>query len=214
LFPALGEIPHLGKRCPIWGKTGGGRGIRDYENLLFTIKLFKFDELAQGVLCILARISNTPFERGNEMRKIFTVLMAVAFVFSVAGFAIAAEKAAAPAAAPAAEKAPAAAPAAEKAPAAKKASKPKVHEVAGTIEALDAAAGTFTVKGKKGNVELKAGEKVKLGDFKVGEKVVVKYADGTASSVKAHKAKKAAKKAEPKAEAKPMAPPAAPAEKK
>ena len=32
------------------------------------------------------------------MKKIFTVVMAVAFAFSVAGFAVAAEKAAAPAA--------------------------------------------------------------------------------------------------------------------
>jgi len=191
------------------GKPGGGWGRRNYENLLFIINLFKLDELAPCMQHPLARISNTPFERGNEMKKIFTVLMAVAFVFSVAGFAVAAEKAAAPAAAaPAAEKAPAAAPAAEKAPAPKKASKPKTHEVTGTIEALDAAAGTFTVKGKKGNVDLKAGGKVKLGDFKVGEKVVVKYADGTASSVKAAKAHKE-KKAEPKAEAKPMAAPAA-----
>ncbi|MCL5885145.1 MAG: hypothetical protein M1377_07395 [Deltaproteobacteria bacterium] len=148
------------------------------------------------------------------MKKIFAVVMAVAFVFSVAGFAVAAQhEKAAPAkaekAAPAmAEKA---APAAKKAaPAAKKAAKPKAHQVTGTIEALDAAAGTFTVKGKKGNVDLKAGEKVKLGGFKVGEKVVVKYADDTASSVKAVKAPKAkkAKKAEPKAEAKPAAKPA------
>ena len=102
-----------------------------------------------------------------------------------------------------------------------KAAKPKLSGVTGTIEALDAAAGTFTVKGKKGNVDLKAGEKVKLGDFKVGDKVVVKYADGTASSVKAVKAPKA-KKAEPKADAKPAvekkaapaAVPAKPAEKK
>jgi hypothetical protein len=50
----------------------------------------------------------------------------------------------------------------------------------------------------------------------------VKYADGTASSVKAVKAAKAAKKAEPKGEAKPIvekkaapaAPPEIPAEKK
>jgi len=156
------------------------------------------------------------------MKKIFAVVMAVAFAFSVVGFAVAAEKAAAPAAAPAAAKtAPAAAktaPAAEKAaPAAeKKAAKPKATQVTGTVEALDAAAGTFTVKGKKGNVDLKAGEKVKLGDVKVGDKVVVKYADGTASSVKAVKAPKA-KKAEPKPEAKPMAEPkpaAKPMEKK
>ena len=80
----------------------------------------------------------------------------------------------------------------------KSAKKAKGQKVSGTIEALDAAAGTFTVKGKKGNVDLKAGEKVKLGDFKVGDKVVVKYADGTASSVKAVKAAKAAKKAEAK----------------
>ena len=151
------------------------------------------------------------------MKKIFTVLMAVAFVFSVAGFAVAADKMAAPAAAPAAEKAPAMAPAAEKAPAAKKASKPKAQQVTGTIEAVDAAAGTFTVKGKKGNVDLKAGEKVKLDSFKVGDKVVVKYADGSASSVKAVKAKTAKKaEAKPMAEKKaaPAEAPAMPAEKK
>ena len=138
------------------------------------------------------------------MKKIFTVVMAVAFAFSVAGFAVAAEKAAAPAAAPAAEKAPAP----------EKAVKAKAQLVTGTVEAVDAAAGTVTVKGKKGSVDLKAGEKVKLGDFKVGDKVVVKYADGTASSVKAvkaPKAKKAAKKAEKTAE---PAAPATPVEKK
>ena len=150
------------------------------------------------------------------MKKIFTVVMAVAFAFSVAGFAVAADNAAKPA--KAAEKS---ATAAEKS-----AKKAKGQKVSGTIEALDAAAGTFTVKGKKGNVDLKAGEKVKLDSFKVGDKVDVKYADGTASSVKAVKAAKAAKKAEPKGEAKPMvekkaapaaapaAPPEIPAEKK
>jgi hypothetical protein len=128
---------------------------------------------------------------GNEMKKMFAVVMAAAFLFSVAGFAVAAEKKAAPAA--------------EKAPAAKKEAKGKSHHVTGTIEAIDAAAGTFVVKGKTGSVDLKAGEKVKLADFKVGDKVVVKHADGAASSVKAVKAKKAEK-----------APPAAPkpAEKK
>ena len=159
------------------------------------------------------------------MKKIFTVVMAVAFAFSVAGFAVAAEKAAAPAAEKAATAAEKSATSAEKsavsaeksATSAKKSAKAtKAQQVTGTIEALDAAAGTFTVKGKKGNVDLKAGEKVKLGDFKVGDKVVAKYADGTASSVKAVKAPKA-KKAEPKPEAKPMAEPkpaAKPMEKK
>ncbi|HEX7524104.1 MAG TPA: hypothetical protein VF357_07875 [Candidatus Deferrimicrobium sp.] len=150
------------------------------------------------------------------MKKIFTVVMAVAFAFSVAGFAVAADNAAKPA--KAAEKS---ATSAEKST-----KKAKGQTVTGTIEALDAAAGTFTVKGKKENVDLKAGEKVKLDSFKVGDKVVVKYADGNASSVKAAKAAKAAKKAEPKGEAKPMiekkaapaaapaAPPEIPAEKK
>jgi len=139
------------------------------------------------------------------MKKLFTVMMAIAFAFSVAGFAVAAEKAAAPAAAPAVEKAPAAPPAAAPASEKKAPKAAKSLQVSGTIEAIDAAAGTFTVKGKKGNVDLKAGEKVKLAGFKVGDKVVVKYSDGTASSVKK------GKKAEPKAEAPKATPAAAPA---
>jgi uncharacterized protein YxeA len=135
------------------------------------------------------------------MKKIFTVVMAVAFAFSVAGFAVAADNAAK--AAKAAEKS---ATSAEKSA--------KGQKVSGTIEALDVSAGTFTVKGKKENVDLKAGEKVKLDSFKVGDMVVVKYADGTASSVKgvkaakaAKKAKKAAKKAAEKLDAEPAAAP-------
>ena len=143
------------------------------------------------------------------MKRIFAVLAAVAFVFPAAGFAVAAEKGAAPAAVPAAQKAPATAPAAvpaaQKAPATeKKAARPKAQLFTGTVEAVDVAAGTFTVKGKKGNVQLKAGGKVKLGDLKVGDKVVVKHADGSASSVKAVKAARA-KRVEPKVEAKPTA---------
>ena len=170
------------------------------------------------------------------MKRIFAVVMAVAFVFSVAGFAVAADNAVKPMkaekSAASAEKsavsAEKSATAADKSAtdAKKSAKKAKSQQVTGTVEAVDAAAGTFTVKGKKGNVDLKAGEKVKLGDFKVGDKVVVKYADGSASSVKAVKAAKAAKKAEPKGEAKPVvekkaapaaapaAPPEIPAEKK
>ena len=133
------------------------------------------------------------------MKKIFTIVTAVALAFPVAGFALAAShEKAAPAAAPAAAKpAPAAVKAAPTGE--KKAEKTaaKAQQVSGTIEAVDAAAGTLTVKGRKGNVDLKAGEKVKLGDVKVGDKVVVKYADGTASSVKVVKAPKAAPAAAP-----------------
>lgn len=71
--------------------------------------------------------------------------------------------------------------------------KAKSQQVTGTIEVLDVAAGNFTVKGKKGNIDLMVGEKVMLGSFMVGEKVVVKYADGIASSVKAVKVAKAKK---------------------
>jgi sortase (surface protein transpeptidase) len=145
------------------------------------------------------------------MKKIFTVVMAVAFAFSVAGFAVAADNAvkpmkAAEKAATSAEKSAAsaeksAASAEKSAKGAKKAAKKAaVQKVSGTIEALDMAAGTFTVKGKTGNVDLKAGENVKLDTFKVGDKVYVKYANGTASSVKGVKAtgravKKTTKKA-------------------
>ncbi|MBW6505052.1 hypothetical protein K0B90_12400 [bacterium] len=118
------------------------------------------------------------------MKKILAMALAVAFAFPVAGFAAAAENAV----------------------------KAKARLVSGTVEAIDAAAGTFTVKGRKGNVNLMAGEKVKLGDVEVGDKVVVKYADGTASSVKAvkaHKAKKAPATGERPADAVKKAAPAA-----
>ena len=145
------------------------------------------------------------------MKKIFTVVMAVAFAFSVAGFAVAADNAVKPmkaaeksatSAEKSATKAEKSAVSADKSAtdAKKSAKKAKATQVTGTVEAVDAAAGTFTVKGKKGNVDLKAGEKVKLADFKVGDKVVVKHADGTASSVKAAKADKTAKKSAASAE--------------
>ena len=149
------------------------------------------------------------------MKKVFAVLLALFVAVAFAGVTVAADNAAKPAAGgqdPAAVKngeqaAPAATPApAKKAGAApavggqdpaaakkgEKAAKTKPQEVTGTIEALDAKAGTFTVKGTTGNVDLKAGDKVKLGSFKVGDKVTVKYAEGKATSVKAAKAKKAA----------------------
>ncbi len=144
------------------------------------------------------------------MKKLLSVIVAVAFALSLAAVVVAAEK---PAAAPAG--APAKAEPMKKAEPAKKAVKAKSHQVTGTIESLDAAAGTFSVKGKKETVSLKAGEKVKLADFAVGEKVLVKYSEGTASSVKkVPEKKKAAAKAEGKAKAekKEMAP-AAPATK-
>jgi hypothetical protein len=159
------------------------------------------------------------------MKKILTVAMAVAFAISVAGFAVAADNAVKPmkAAEKSATSAEKSAASAEKSAAsaeksAAKAKKAANQKVSGTIEAIDVAAGTFTVKGKKGNVDLKAGENVKLDSFKVGDKVYVKYVDGTASSVKGVKAtgrgaKKATKKAADKVEDA-VKPAPAPAEKK
>jgi Cu/Ag efflux protein CusF len=156
------------------------------------------------------------------MKKIFTVVMAVAFAFSVAGFAVAADNAVKPMkeaekSATSAEKSAASAEKSAK-EAKKSAKKAAVQKVSGTIEALDMAAGTFTVKGKTGNVDLKAGENVKLDTVKVGDKVYVKYANGTASSVKGVKAtgravKKSTKKAAEKVEDA-VKPEATPAEKK
>jgi len=148
------------------------------------------------------------------MKKLFSMFVAVAFALSMVGVAFAADPAAKPAAggqdpaavkkgeqaAPAATSAPATQSGTEKSvvggqdPKAEKkgeqAAKSKTQQVTGTIEALDAAAGTFTVKGKTGTLDLKAGKKVKLTGFKVGDKVDVKYADGPASSVKAVTGKK------------------------
>jgi Cu/Ag efflux protein CusF len=108
------------------------------------------------------------------MKRVIALLVAMVFVLSIAGLAIAAEK---KEAAPAQKKE--AAPAEKKAPA-------KVKQVTGEVTAVDATAKTLTVKGKAGDVSLTADdktvvkigkEKKALGDIKVGDKVTVKYAE-------------------------------------
>jgi hypothetical protein len=94
---------------------------------------------------------------------------------------------------------------------------PKSHQLTGTVEAVDATAGTIRVKGRKVSVSLDAGEGVSLEKIAVGDKVFVKYSGEMALIVKKVSAKtkqstkepmtKAVHKAEPAA-------PAAPAEKK
>lgn len=110
------------------------------------------------------------------MKKLFSMFLVVAFALSIAGVAIPADNAS-------------------------RAAKAKSRLATGSIVAIDAAKGTFTVagtiqalnaaatpvKGWKGSVDLMAGEHVKLGDFKVGDTVTVEYSDGKASSVKALK---------------------------
>ena len=76
-----------------------------------------------------------------------------------------------------------------------KAEKPKAHSLTGEITALDAAAGTLTVKGKSGEKSFKAAADAKivaaekkdatLADLKVGDKVQVSYVeDGGANIAK------------------------------
>jgi hypothetical protein len=194
------------------------------------------------VLFLLARISISTFG-GEKMKKLFSMFVAVAFALSMVGVAFAADPAAKPVvsgqdpaavkkgeqATPAATSAPAKQSGAEKPvvsgqdPQAEKKGEQvatsKSQQVTGTIEALDAAAGTFTVKGMTGTLDLKAGKKVKLTGFKVGDKVSVKYADGTASSVKAVKGKESVSGQDPAAvkkgeQAAPAPAPAAPPAKK
>lgn len=147
------------------------------------------------------------------MKRIIALVVAMLFVLSVAGFALAAEK---KEAAPAEKKE--AAPAEKKAPA-------KVKQVTGEVTAVDAAAKTLTVKGKAGDVALTADDKttVKIGkekktlaDVKVGDKVTVRYAEMDGKNVAKSimvKAAPAEKKAEKK-EAAPKAEEKKPAEKK
>lgn len=63
--------------------------------------------------------------------------------------------------------------------------KPHVKLFTGTIEALDAAAGTLTLKGPKGERRFEVPEKGKeqLDGLKIGEKVIVKHVDEVALSI-------------------------------
>jgi hypothetical protein len=110
------------------------------------------------------------------MKKLFSVFLVVVFALSMVGVAVSANNE-------------------------PRAHKPKVRMATGTIVAIDAAKGTFTVKGTiqalnaagtvvkgwEGAADLTAGENVKLGDFEVGDTVTVMYSDGKASSVKPSK---------------------------
>jgi Cu/Ag efflux protein CusF len=123
------------------------------------------------------------------MKKAIAIIVSLLFVLSVAGLSFAAEKAAAPAA----EK---------KAPV-------KVKWLHGEVAAVDAAANTITIKGKKAETTITCDDKTKimmgkkkeaLADVKVGEKVSVKYEEvegknvAKSVSLQAHAAKHTAKK--------------------
>lgn len=61
--------------------------------------------------------------------------------------------------------------------------KGKLRRVTGTVEAVDAAAGTLTVKGRRGRVTLNARDGSQLVGLKAGDRVLVKYSGKTANRV-------------------------------
>ncbi len=67
----------------------------------------------------------------------------------------------------------------------KAAPKPRAKLFTGTIEDLDEAAGTLTLKGPKGEMRFQTREKVKeqLGELEIGDKVIVKHDGKTALSI-------------------------------
>ena len=167
------------------------------------------------------------------MKKAIAIIVSVLFVFAVASISFAAEeKKAAPA--PAEKKAAPAKMEEKKAPmkeekGMEKKAAAKTKQVTGDVAAVDAKAGTITVKSKKAETTVTCDDKTKVmmgkekkacADVKVGDKVTVKSAEAdgknAAKSVKIHEAKPAEKKMEKKAEKKmeKKAEPAKPAEKK
>lgn len=109
------------------------------------------------------------------MKRLFSAFVVLTFSLSLAAVALA-ETMAGPAK-PAGQ-----AHAASHARAAGK--KPDTHQITGTVSAIDADAGTLTVKGRRRSVSLKAGENVVLGGINAGDRVVVKYKGDTATRIK------------------------------
>ena len=110
------------------------------------------------------------------MRKLFPVLAAAAFALSIVAGGCAKEKSPPqpqPASKPIAGTGKKAAP------------KPRVKLFTGTIEVLDAAAGTLTLKGPRGERRFQVHEEVKeqLDGLEIGDKVIVKHTDEMALSI-------------------------------
>jgi len=110
------------------------------------------------------------------MRKLFSVLAAAAFALSVVAGGCAKEKAPSP---PEPAKKESAAIETKTAP------KPRMKLFTGTIEVLDAAAGTLTLKGPRGERRFQVHEEVKeqLDGLKIGDKVIVKHTGEMARSI-------------------------------
>ncbi len=107
------------------------------------------------------------------MKKTVALVVSFLFVFAVTGLSFSQEqKEAAPAPTKEEQKMPE-----------RKHAKQARHYMHGEVTAVDAAANTLTVKGKKGEVTFMIDEKTKfdkgmtLADVKVGDKLTVKYAE-------------------------------------
>jgi hypothetical protein len=111
-----------------------------------------------------------------KMRKLFSMLTAVAFALSIVAGGCAKDKSP-----PQPQPARKAISGTEK----NAAPKPRVKLFTGTIEALDETAGTLTLKGPKGERRFQAHEKVKeqLDGLKIGDKIIVKHVDEIALSI-------------------------------
>jgi len=110
------------------------------------------------------------------MRKLFPMLAAAAFALSIVAGGCAKEKSP-----PQPQPARKASAGTEK----KAAPKPHAKWFTGTIEVLDASAGTLTLKGPSGERRFQVPEKVKeqLDGLEIGDKVIVKHTDDMALSI-------------------------------
>lgn len=86
----------------------------------------------------------------------------------------------------------------------------RARQLTGRVEAVDAAAGTITVKGRRGAIRLTAGKKVTLDGVAPGDRVFVRYTGDIVSRVRKVSARKAAKKEGPENAGKPAGKQAAP----
>ena len=118
------------------------------------------------------------------MRKPLQVLAAAAFALSMVAGGCAKEKP--PPQLQPAKKAVAGTEKKEVATTEKKAApKPRAKLFTGTIEDLDEAAGTLTLKGPKGEMrfQTRKNEKTQLDGLEIGDKVIVKHYDNIAHSI-------------------------------
>jgi hypothetical protein len=127
-------------------------------------------------------LPTTPERRVRKMRKLFFVVVALAFAVSLPTKASVA-KMAGPA--KSVQQAQAEAPGGSAGPGKKAVAgkRTKRRQITGVVKEIDESAGTLTVQGRKGSVSLKAGEKGKLAKIHVGDKVLVNYTGDTASSI-------------------------------